>query len=695
MAYLKQGPDPALRKTNNGYVWKAFPTAPKYSEAPEDVIFQKLEDVVEAVATAANHHLMQLELECTAVRRFRYTSNHNRTPLSSHRNSESRPDAYFLTTVPSTPRPRWWDIGPVAEFKKTDTLKDRVDNFNKILWDLSIVMREDPCRRAAWGFTIENTTVHLWYCDRSQIISSTGFDLFEDQKLFVQFLLSIIFTDPSGLGWDPTIRRIETPVDPAEGRECQYEITVHNTVAGQPIRYRTLDILFHAAADGILGRGTRVWSAYRVGTQASPSNTVAVKDCWVESDGMREGHIMHKIREAVEKDEDPDSLQVLEDHLPHILAHGDVLVDDTLDATPRCLSPSDATATSEYLDLARSAEVSVSRDDGSNLPSSHDSLSSYVDRFPRNNLRRDPMVHYRLVTQEVGHALRDEKSLRCAFRAIGDITKALVLLHTYGWVHRDISPGNILVYKGRGLLTDFEYAECWKENDQAGHAMRPGTRCFMSVEVDIGDYAFRVRPFEPTKEKQYMKMKASDVWRRFHSSEQPSSEGTFEYTIPPVPFRYHPLNDWESLFWVSAYMLINRLVDPGLNTGRLSHPAVKISLQRDLASSLFYNSTERRKVIAPTVSGKAFLDKLMACLHQDLLPVGRLLDTIRMKLNMAYLVVEADLSSRPNGYASLLLMADEVAPLYRKICDYLEQESTRDIVITRIPPAEQVSEGHN
>lgn len=32
-------------------------------------------------------------------------------------------------------------------------------------------------------------------------------------------------------------------------------------------------------------------------------------------------------------------------------------------------------------------------------------------------------------------------------------------MHLSGWVHRDISSGNIIVYKGRGYLTDFEYAK--------------------------------------------------------------------------------------------------------------------------------------------------------------------------------------------------------------------------------------------
>ena len=37
-------------------------------------------------------------------------------------------------------------------------------------------MRFDPRRRFALGFTIENTDMTLWYCDRAQLIVSERFD---------------------------------------------------------------------------------------------------------------------------------------------------------------------------------------------------------------------------------------------------------------------------------------------------------------------------------------------------------------------------------------------------------------------------------------------------------------------------------------------------------------------------------------
>jgi serine/threonine protein kinase len=35
----------------------------------------------------------------------------------------------------------------------------------------------------------------------------------------------------------------------------------------------------------------------------------------------------------------------------------------------------------------------------------------------------------------------------------------LKIMHTHGYVHRDVSTGNILVFEGRGKLSDLEYSK--------------------------------------------------------------------------------------------------------------------------------------------------------------------------------------------------------------------------------------------
>jgi hypothetical protein len=44
------------------------------------------------------------------------------------------------------------------------------------------------------------------------------------------------------------------------------------------------------------------------------------------------------------------------------------------------------------------------------------------------------------------------------------------LFHGSGWVHRDISVGNVYLYKGRGVLGDLEFAK--NTADRSQHELR-------------------------------------------------------------------------------------------------------------------------------------------------------------------------------------------------------------------------------
>ena len=49
------------------------------------------------------------------------------------------------------------------------------------------VLRDDPCRRATFGMTIENSTARLWFCCRSSVIVSEAFN-FITVRVFYYFL---------------------------------------------------------------------------------------------------------------------------------------------------------------------------------------------------------------------------------------------------------------------------------------------------------------------------------------------------------------------------------------------------------------------------------------------------------------------------------------------------------------------------
>lgn len=226
-----------------------------------------------------------------------------------------------------------------------------------------------------------------------------------------------MFADETSLGWDPTIVRVPlNEYDPKLG--WQYDITVHERLNDNPdgpiqeVVYRTEKLISHVAADGIYGRGTRVWTARLKTTDSKESPLVVIKDYWVDPNRQREGAINRCLRKEVAA-KDKEMEKHLHKHLPTVLAHGDVLIANSRDTT-RSLLKGDGPIVS--IDLV--SGLTPSREPTIKTPSSPLSRTSYVDRFPREIVHLDPKTHYRIVFKEVGHALHEEGSLAAAFRAI-------------------------------------------------------------------------------------------------------------------------------------------------------------------------------------------------------------------------------------------------------------------------------------
>ncbi|EKM61578.1 uncharacterized protein PHACADRAFT_61701, partial [Phanerochaete carnosa HHB-10118-sp] len=151
-------------------------------------------------------------------------------------------------------------------------------------------------------------------------------------------------------------------------------------------------------------------------------------------------------------------------------------------------------------------------------------------------------AHYRVVFNELGHPLHDESVFATAFQVICDVMECLVVMHDLGWVYRDISTGNILVHDGRGLLTDLEYAQHWTTAHKAHTTRTPGTRYFMSVEANAHAYLFRHKAgSDPSTEPD---VPGVPLLVAIGAKARPKGSST---STLPLPFRYHPLNDWESL----------------------------------------------------------------------------------------------------------------------------------------------------
>lgn len=132
-------------------------------------------------------------------------------------------------------------------------------------------------------------------------------------------------------------------------------------------------------------------------------------------------------------------------------------------------------------------------------------------------------IHFRLVFKEVCKPIYELQNLAAVFKILQDVHKALQFLHSVGWVHRDISTGNILCAGAMGKLADLEYAKCMNSN--ITHEVRTGTLDFMACEVEVQNCLFQRRRHRPFGE------------------------------VSNTSFRFNPLHDMESLWWIHVWIL--------------------------------------------------------------------------------------------------------------------------------------------
>ncbi|KAF9069419.1 hypothetical protein BDP27DRAFT_1265073, partial [Rhodocollybia butyracea] len=335
------------------------------------------------------------------------------------------------------------------------------------------ILAYDPSRRFTFGTTIENRTMRLWFMSRATLLKTESFDFIKDRERLVRLFLSLAFSSPTEMGWDPTIT-----FSHLENGRRQYQIIVDGET------YTTVSILSDSAADSPLGRATRVWKVVD-----KDGNTRVLKDVWLDFDRQDEQEIRCAILDDVrELDKRNGSIyaEELEKRMLTILSSWRVTVDNTNKVK-------DDTTAIMLRDQDQPAEARPTTRGKSSLQKSTTGPRRTLLINSRNendhrlvgNCRR---YHYRVVFQECATPLYDERSLGNALSAVEDVVKALYVLHSAGWVHRDISGGNVYSYGTIGLLGDFEYAR--HHSDEGIHNVRTGTPFFMAAEALAHAYLF-------------------------------------------------------------------------------------------------------------------------------------------------------------------------------------------------------------
>ena len=296
------------------------------------------------------------------------------------------------------------------------------------------MMRNDPSRRFAFGITIENTEMRVWFCCRSVVLVSKDFDVLkvrpclsfvniapyssQNHDMVIRLFVSLAFGTTSQLGYDPTVMRVK------EDGKIQFQFLVGDKT------YQTLSVLSDFGADPLLGRGTRVFEVYDIKDESATPRTL--KDVWVDADRQREGDILADLLEKIRSEGHCQDFGDAQRHFLTVECHDNVMIQGKKDETKYFWGGEEFPSDYEAMLLSATLFYQVRASEGSHINSTG---AVWINPFSRLPARTKPpvhnRVHYRIVFQEVGKASHFLKSLPDAFTALRDAVEgsALTLLH--------------------------------------------------------------------------------------------------------------------------------------------------------------------------------------------------------------------------------------------------------------------------
>ncbi|KAG9011453.1 hypothetical protein FRB90_007242 [Tulasnella sp. 427] len=449
------------------------------------------------------------------------------------------------------------NVAVPCEFKSV--LSKRYENRRQLLGSVSFCMNDDPRRMYMYGITIEDTTMAIWYFSRSHSVKSPDFNFIDDYKRFTHTMLSFLLADEQGLGFDPTIKRYLEPGDPVQSVYFVYKV-------GERY-FKTVGTIFESRRLRVTGRGTQVWKVVEVKsfqdlTRLNPNqHPMVLKDVWLNKGSMTEIQNLEaiftelrKLAQEVESGKEPiifkgfrDSRKIpLENCLRNAtwqnyfltsecdwqghdskeLASGvtpDPRVFDAPTTKVRAASKSLSSSSRQLQTLLTDSDPPVQEGHGQ----------------PRDYRSKQ---QFRAVYRELCTALHDVDQLGDLVTALDDCVFALQLMFLAGWVHRDISSGNVYLYKDTrgkpcGILGDLEYAKPF-ENSKSTSDPKTGTAYFMAVEIQT-----------------QTRIGSSPSAYSIPSEEEMKTNPTDDRTLP---ITHHFLHDMESVFWLLLWTLLKR-----------------------------------------------------------------------------------------------------------------------------------------
>ncbi|EIN08906.1 hypothetical protein PUNSTDRAFT_113506 [Punctularia strigosozonata HHB-11173 SS5] len=435
-----------------------------------------------------------------------WTNGANLVPLSDNEAAARlRPD--ILVTLKAQqeqqqqPHPHWLRVQVPVEVKKDSDEATVADALPQLCRYIRLILSEQVNRRFVIGLLLCGTKLTVWLCDRSGLIGTQAvIDIHKEALSFVRIIMSISHLPPAHVGWDPDmklLRRVKG-LDNADGGAEDQEIDEDDWAAIEPtdpsvvpadfggsiyrtrwqitVRrpdgaiqvFRTVEPLSLSRSAVMCGSGTTVWEVQDVDTK----EFFSLKRMW---------RIAGSPLEADLRPDLPDDAPVVK-----ILYSVDAYVGDALDSTLRLIrqgvepdKPANMGDGDKLKSKKRTYEDVNVNDKIVHIAMVDDKTLEILNnhRSPDERIRTYTLMATR------GFAIKRFKTVPQLFDGMRDSIKGHRMLWLKGHLHRDISPGNLIIPQ-----SDAKYAGCVIDLDHS-RKLEGTVATYPFPQADVDDCA--------------------------------------------------------------------------------------------------------------------------------------------------------------------------------------------------------------
>ncbi|KAH9479872.1 hypothetical protein JR316_0008468 [Psilocybe cubensis] len=611
--------DSLMLRHGGHLMFRAFHRPPSTSDGSEKLIYGPLQDIA--------HHISLIDNLIPGRDRneyhYRYVSSN--MIKSEIDGSNNKIDACFMRGEEFA-KPSTHNIAVVIEQK---LLPEQRGGNNRQAVSANVqIMNDDVRRMFTYGITIESDLVTVWYHSRSHSAVSEQFSLVKQPELLLKVFTSFLYASKEELGYDPGVEHISKGHYVFRGIPNVKDRNVLDT-------YKTVGTISEIRANNITGRMARVFKAVKLNPATGRYGTkkYVLKDVWIDETAETERALQDAIFGDIEKfwstRKTPQALELIKERhrnlvaskgykkyfltiendyegaLTKPLAEGFQSIRGLLSGPP--LDDEKIETSASHARLALHTQLM-----GHTIPE-----STAYDQFSRIDFERKyaRKKQYRLVFSElcttVGHLETLGEVIDVLFQALIPLEMMLCA----GWVHRDISSGNIMAYRKnlddakqpwRVVLADLEYAKKYPPPEELSGSSDPktGTPFFMPIEVMMQRSLFDHNQEKVTRSVAIKSDAGNSQPEGASLSLQPadSDDDDDDYVrfkedtlsapknraaAPWEGIVHNFQHDWESIWWLILWTITSRVVDASEDAKsyarKIFQNSIKASSQRQKA----------------------------------------------------------------------------------------------------------------